>query len=251
MPFKKFLKAKLKHQTENLLFKKFPYFFLDMMNSYFRLEVEGIENLPKRGRALLVANHSGASGLDAMLIAAHVHQATGRYARILTHSFWFMHKFTGVPAEKLGFIKATYENGVRCLHKNNLVLIFPEGESGNFKPTIEAYQLQEFRRGFVRMAVETEAPIIPTMVIGAEETHINLKQLSISKWVKGLSIPLPLNLIPLPSKWKIVFLPPIYLPYSPSQVSDVDLMRELAEDLQERMQENLNRLLEQRKTIFK
>lgn len=245
------LKNFLKNQSENLLFKKLPYFFLDTMNSYFRLEVEGIENVPKRGRALLVSNHSGASGLDAMIIAAHTHKATGRYLRILTHSFWFLHKITQIPAEKLGFIKATYENGVRCLNKNNLVLIFPEGENGNFKPTIEAYQLQEFRRGFVRMALETESPIIPIMVIGAEETHINLKQLSVGRWIKGLSIPLPLNLIPLPSKWKIVYLPPIYLPYSPNQVDDVDLVRELAEDLQEKMQANLNRLLEQRKTIFK
>lgn len=245
------LKNFLKNQSENFLFKKFPFFFLDMMNSYFRLEVEDIEHIPKRGRALLVSNHSGVSGLDAMLIAAHVNQSTGRYLRILTHTFWFLHKFTQIPAEKLGFIKATYENGVRSLNKNNLVLIFPEGESGNFKPTIEAYQLQEFRRGFVRMALETEAPIIPVMVIGAEETHINLAQLSVGKWVKGLSIPLPLNLIPLPSKWKIVFMPPIYLPYSASQVNDVDLVRELAEDLQEKMQANLNRLLEQRKTIFK
>lgn len=236
---------------KNFLFKTFPFFFLDMMNSYFRLEVEGTENLPKRGRALLVANHSGVSGLDAMLIAANAHKATGRYLRILTHSFWFLHKITGVPAEKLGFIKATYENGVRHLNKNNLVLIFPEGESGNFKPSSEAYQLQEFRRGFVRMALETESPIIPTMVIGAEESHINLKQLSVGRWVKGLTIPLPLNLIPLPSKWKIVFLPPIYLPYSPSQVSDKDLVHELAEDFQESMQEKLSSLLEKRKHIFK
>lgn len=247
----KHLKKLLQSRSENFLFKTFPYFFLDMMNSYFRLEVEGEENLPKRGRALLVANHSGVTGLDAMLIAAHVHHSTGRYLRILTHTFWFLHKITQIPAEKLGFIKATYENGVRSLTKNNLVLIFPEGEDGVFKPSSEAYQLQEFRRGFVRMALETEAPIIPTMVIGAEESHINLKQLSVGRWIKGLTIPLPLNLIPLPSKWKIVFLPPIYLPYSPAQAKDVDLVRELAEDLQERMQENLNRLLEQRKTIFK
>ena len=244
------IKNLLKDQSEKVLFKTLPYFFLNMMNSYFRLEVEGVENIPKRGRALLISNHSGVSGLDAMLIAAHVHTATGRYLRILTHSFWFIHKITQVSVEKLGFIKATYENGVRCLNKNNLVLIFPEGESGNFKPTIEAYQLQEFRRGFVRMALETQSPLIPIIVIGAEESHINLKQLSVSRWIKGLTIPLPLNLIPLPSKWKIVFLPPIYLPYSAEQVNDVDLVRELAEDIQERMQDNLSRLLEQRKQIF-
>ena len=63
-----------------------------------------------------------------------------------------------------------------------MIILFPEGEKGNFKPSRKSYELQEFKRGFVRMALETQSPIIPTLVIGAEETHINLSQLKLPKY---------------------------------------------------------------------
>ena len=63
--------------------------------------------------------------------------------------------------------------------------------------------------GFLRMALETKKPIVPTLIIGAEETNLNIGNFDFSKIVKGLRIPMPLNMLPLPAKWKIVFLPPI------------------------------------------
>ena len=54
---------------------------------------------------------------------------------------------------------------------------------GNFKASSNRYHLQEFKRGFIRMALLTKAPIIPTLIIGAEETHINLKQLKLAKYI--------------------------------------------------------------------
>jgi 1-acyl-sn-glycerol-3-phosphate acyltransferase len=100
-----------------------------------------------------------------------------------------------------------------------------------FKPSFKAYRLQEFKRGFIRAAIETNSPIVPVIVIGAEETHINLQQLKLSKYLRGLVLPIPLNVLPLPARWKIVFLEPIHLPYKPSAVNDSELMHEIAEDL--------------------
>ncbi len=151
-----------------------------------------------------------------------------------------MNKTIAVPAQKLGFFEANFKNGIEALLKHQLVLLFPEGEQGNFKPSSKAYQLQEFRRGFVRMAIETGCPIIPTLVIGAEETHVNLSQLKLTKYLRGLILPLPLNIIPLPSKWRIIFLKPIILPYPKSKVSDRELVVEIAEEIQEMMQKRLN-----------
>ncbi len=150
----------------------------------------------------------------------------------------------------MGFTEATYENGISALEKNNLIVIFPEGEDGNFKPSSQMYQLQEFRRGFVRMAVQTQSPIVPCLIMGAEETHINLSKLKFTKYLRGVVLPLPLNVIPLPVKWKIKFLPPIYLPYKASQVSDGDLMHEIAEEIQEQMQEALSDELNKRRGFF-
>jgi 1-acyl-sn-glycerol-3-phosphate acyltransferase len=238
------------HSRDTVLYKILPHFFLELMGTYFRVQVEGQENLPKRGKALITPNHSGVSGFDAMVLHHEITRAIGRYPRVLTHHLWFLTKTTSIPANRLGFIEASMDNGLKCLKKNQLVVLFPEGESGNFKPSNRAYQLQEFKRGFIRMALRAGSPIIPTLVIGAEETHINLSQLKLTKFLRGLVIPLPLNLLPLPSKWKIVFMEPIHLPYTADSADDQELVRELAAELQDKMQERLNQELSKRDSVF-
>lgn len=235
---------------DTLLFRVFPRFVMEIMKKYFRLQIEGIENIPKTGPVLIIPNHSGFSGFDAMVLAYVIQSETRRVPRVLTHYFWFLNETTAIPANKLGFIEATTENGVKLLKKKALVVLFPEGESGNFKPSSKMYQLQEFKRGFVRMALQTQATLIPTLIIGAEETHINLSQLKFTKYLKGLVIPLPLNLIPLPVKWKIKFLKPIDLPYAISSVEDVDLVHEIAQETQEVMQKALNDEIKKRESVF-
>ncbi len=235
---------------DTLLYRVVPYFAMEILRKYFRLEIEGLENIPKKGPVLMAPNHSGFSGFDALIIAHILHQEKKRVPRVLSHHLWFLSSTTSVPAKKLGFTEATYENGLRLLKKNNLIVLFPEGESGNFKPSSEMYQLQEFKRGFVRMALKTSAPIVPTLVIGAEETHINLSQLKFTKFLRGTVLPLPLNFLPLPVKWKIKFLPAIYLPYKPSQAENRELVVEISEDIQETMQEALNLEIKKRKKLF-
>jgi hypothetical protein len=88
------------------------------------------------------------------------------------------------------------------------------------------------------------------LVLGAEETHINLKQLKFTKYLRGLVLPLPLNVIPLPAKWKIIFLPPIQLPYKPSAADDYELVREISDDIQEDMQAVLSEEVGKRGFIY-
>jgi 1-acyl-sn-glycerol-3-phosphate acyltransferase len=235
---------------DTVLYKILPHFFLELMGTYFRVQVEGAENLPKRGKALIIPNHSGVSGFDAMVLNHEITRAIGRYPRVLTHHLWFLTKTTSIPAQRLGFIEASMDNGLKCLKKNQMVVLFPEGEAGNFKPSSRAYQLQEFKRGFIRMALKAQAPIVPTLVIGAEETHVNLSRLKLTKFLRGLILPLPLNMLPLPSKWKIVFMEPVHLPYTADSAEDRELVRELAADLQDKMQERLNDELARRDSIF-
>jgi 1-acyl-sn-glycerol-3-phosphate acyltransferase len=235
---------------DTLLYRVLPHLMLEILRKYFRLEVEGLENVPRRGSGIIAPNHSGYSGFDALLLSHVINKDLKRIARVLTHHFWFLSKTTAIPAQKMGFTEATFDNGVHALQKNNLIIIFPEGESGNFKPTAKMYQMQEFKRGFVRMALATQSPIIPTLVLGAEETHINLSQLKFTKYLKGTVIPLPLNILPLPVKWKIKFLPPIYLPYKKDAVHDRDLVVDITQDIQEQMQESLSDEIRKRGSAF-
>ncbi len=232
--------------ADALLYKVFPRFFMEVLRKYFRLEIEGAENIPRSGPVIIAPNHSGFSGFDAMVLAYILQQETKRVPRVMTHQLWFLTEKTALPAKKLGFIEATFENGISLLKKKHLIVLFPEGENGNFKPSSKRYQLQEFKRGFVRMALQTGAPIIPTLVIGAEETHINLQQLKFSKFLRGLVLPLPLNIIPLPAKWKIVFHKPIYLPFGPEKINDVETCHDLATEIQESMQKKLNKIIKKR-----
>lgn len=235
---------------ETLIYRLMPRLLMEIARKYFRLEVEGLENIPKKGRAIIAPNHSGYSGFDAMLLGHEIFKSTHRIPRVLTHHLWFLTSATAIPAQKLGFLEATTNNGLQQLRKNNLIILFPEGEYGNFKPSTEAYQLQEFKRGFVRMAIMTQAPIIPTIIMGAEETHINLRQLKFTKYLIGGVLPLPLNILPLPAKWKIRFLPPIVLPYRPSAVHDTELIHEVAQDFRELMQKAITEEVEKREWIY-
>lgn len=236
--------------TDALLYKVFPRLFMELMKKYFRLEIEGVENIPTKGPVIIAPNHSGFSGFDAMILAYILQQQTRRIPRVMTHHLWFLTDTTALPAHKLGFIEATFENGLSLLKKNHLVVLFPEGANGNFKTTAKMYQLQEFKRGFIRLALTTGAPIIPTLVIGAEETHINLQKLKFTKFLRGLVLPLPLNIIPLPAKWKIVFTKPIYLPFEPNKVDDAELCYELANEIQESMQKKLNKEIRKRGSAY-
>ncbi len=237
-------------ERDILLYRVLPRWIMELVRKYFRLEIEGLEHIPKKGAAIVTPNHSGYMGIDAALLAHILTQEARRIPRVLTHHFWFLTKTTALPAQKMGFTEATFSNGIKELRKKNLIVVFPEGEAGNFKPTQKMYELQEFRRGFVRMALETGAPIIPCIVIGAEESQINLKELKLTKFLKGLVIPLPLNVIPLPVKWKIKFLKPIRLPYGPKAIGNTELIHEICEEIQEKMQTAMHKELKKRKSIF-
>ncbi len=196
--------------VKNDRFRKASRVWMKLLRVYFRLEVEGIENIPKKGKAIISPNHSGYSGFDAVLLGHVVLKYRRRIPRILAHrAFFDLSSRVREVSESFGLRKASIGGGAEILKKNRLIVLFPEGESGNFKSSRKAYLLKPFHTGFVRMALESEAPIIPCVIIGAEETHLNLGNINLSKVIKGLRIPLPLNVLPLPAKWRIVFLKPI------------------------------------------
>ena len=237
-------------EPEILAYRVLPHFLMILAENYFRLQIEGAEHIPRRGPALIAPNHSGFSGIDALLLSHEVFKLSGRLPRLLTHKFWFLTKATKIPAEKIGFIEANMANGLKQLKKNNLVIVFPEGEAGNFKPSNKRYHLQPFKSGFVRMALLRQCPIIPTLILGAEETHFNLANLKFSKFLPGVTLPLPFNILPLPAKWKIKFLPPIFLPYQPDAVDDRELLDELLEELREQFQTAISEEVAQRGSVY-
>lgn len=216
-----------------------PHLALEGLSRYFRLEIQGVENIPKRGACIIAANHSGFAGLDALLLYHSIKKFRKRLPKTLAHKLWFRSAMTKQLMLRFGFHEAKMGTGVQLLKRNSALIVFPEGESGNFKPSVQMYQLQPFRSGLVRLALESGAPIIPVLITGAEEANITIKQLKLPKLFNRMLLPLPLNVVPLPTKWSIYVLPRIDLPYERAKGDDHNLVREITEDIQDQMQDAL------------
>jgi hypothetical protein len=57
---------------EELAFRFVPQFTLEVIRRYLRIEVEGLEHLPATGPYIVVSNHSGYSGFDAIMLANEI-----------------------------------------------------------------------------------------------------------------------------------------------------------------------------------
>src|SRR4051795_12371250 len=140
---------------------------------WFRVEVEGIDNVPSDGGALLVSNHAGALPPDASMIAKAIKEEHSRPRPLY---LTMEHFFKGYPGfsmllPKIGAVPAHPSNVHRLLYdEQQLVLVFPEGRKGTEKLYKDRYRLRRFGRGgFVEAAMRARAPIVPIAVVGAEE----------------------------------------------------------------------------------
>ena len=235
---------------QQLAYRVLPGFLLDLITKYLRVKTQGVNHIPKKGPYIIVSNHSGYMGFDALMLGHQVYQLRKRIPRIIAHKMWFLRPEISVHAEQMGMIPATYENGLKILEEGEPLILFPEGEEGNFKPSKRRYHLRRFRRGFVRLALATGAPIVPAVVIGAEETHITLSQLRWAKEIIGIIVPIPLNVIPLPAKWKIIFLKPIKLEKDLEKANDMIYVTKLGREIRLQLQKELHTQLKERTTIF-
>jgi 1-acyl-sn-glycerol-3-phosphate acyltransferase len=141
---------------------------------WFRCEVQGIENVPAEGGALLVSNHSGALPPDAAMIAKAIKEEHPHPRPV---HLTVEHFFKGYPGfsmllPKIGAVAAHPANVHRLLYdERQLVLVFPEGRKGTEKLYKDRYRLRRFGRGgFVEAAMRARAPIVPIAVVGAEES---------------------------------------------------------------------------------
>lgn len=230
---------------------------------YWRVSVNGMENIPDSGRALLVANHSGQLPFDGAMLGLSVlleHPAQ-RLTRTL-YATWF--PTLPVIADmftKFGQAMATDDNARRLLEADELVAVFPEGYKGVGKLFKDRYKLARFGRGgFVRTALKTKAPMLPVAIVGAEETYISLAQAPmIAKLIGFPYFPIsptwpwlgPLGLIPLPTKWTIEIGTPIPTDgYEDGAENNLMLVSQLTDQVRNTVQEMLFSRLAQRRSVF-
>ncbi|MGE0870231.1 MAG: lysophospholipid acyltransferase family protein [Kofleriaceae bacterium] len=222
---------------------------------YFRANAYGIENIPKTGRALFVSNHSGQLPFDGVVIAAatFLEPEQPRIVRSMVEYFVPTVPFASYLLARWGQITGTPENCRRLLASEEIVLVFPEGAKGISKPFSQRYQLTEFGKGFMRLALEMQAPIIPIAVIGAEEQApaFNIKPLARLLGVPSLPIvPYPpfFPLIPLPVKYRLYFGEPMMFTGDPDD--DDEVLDEKVKRVRHRIQSMIHVGLREREHVF-
>jgi 1-acyl-sn-glycerol-3-phosphate acyltransferase len=223
---------------------------------YFRTEVHGIDRLPP-GRVIIVANHSGQLPIDAMILGCSLFfdAAQPRVIRAMIDRWAASLPFVSTFFTRLGSVVGARDNARRLLDREEALLVFPEGVKGISKPFTQRYQLQEFGTGFMRIALETGAPILPVAVVGAEEQYINVGNAKLLASL--LNIPacpiipqmmLPFGQLPLPTKYRLFFGEP--LRFVGNVDTDDTVVAENVFVVQKAIQTLLNVGLSQRRGVF-
>jgi 1-acyl-sn-glycerol-3-phosphate acyltransferase len=233
---------------------------------WFRVEVEGIDNVPSERGALLVSNHAGALPPDAPMIGKAIREEhpTPRPLYITVEHFFKGYPGFSMLIPKTGCVAAHPANVHRLLYdERQLVLVFPEGRKGTEKLYRDRYRLRRFGRGgFVEAAMRAEAQIVPTCVVGAEESAPIFGHIDVMKRLTGLLyFPItptfpwlgPFGMLGyLPAKFKIRFLEPIDTVElgGAEAAEDKALVQTLAQEIRAQIQENLHEMLAQRKSVW-
>ena len=232
---------------------------------WFRCEVEGIENVPAEGGALLVSNHSGALPPDAAVIARAIREEHPRPRPLHITVEHFFKGYPGFSAliPKIGCVPAHPANVHRLLYdERQLVLVFPEGRKGTEKTYNQRYRLRRFGRGgFVEAAARAEAKLVPVCVVGAEEAMPIFAQVNLLRRLTGLLyFPItptfpwlgPLGMFAyLPAKFRIRFLDPIDTAnVSVDPAPDTAQVQTVAQEVRARIQENLDEMLAARRSVW-
>ena len=227
---------------------------------YWRIEYEGLENIPVSGRAVFVSNHRGFMPLDAVMHLSLILAERKRVVRFLIIPCLLYFPFLANFLTKLGGVIASQENAARLMAEDNVVGVFPEGIRGTFQPYRDTFKLRDFAKSaFAAVAVEHQAPIIPVAVIGHSEIFPIIGRFD-WVWAKKLTgwpyfpiaPPFPLlPVVPFPSKWHVRVLPPVAVnQFRPEDARNEKLMAELARYVQHIMQSNIDQMRARRKHIF-
>jgi 1-acyl-sn-glycerol-3-phosphate acyltransferase len=233
---------------------------------YFRGEVRGLGNIPDDGPVLMVGNHSGGNltpDTTVFSLAFHAYFGVERPFHQLAHNLVL--SFPGLGfLRKYGTVAASPENARTALRSGSAVLVYPGGDREVHRPSWQSGRVDfGHRKGYVRLALDEDVPIVPVVAIGGQETALflsrgewlaklllldrvfRLKVLPISiapPW--GLNVGDFLGHLPLPSKIVVEVLPPIRLREEFGDDPDVD---EVHAHVVRLMQETLDALAAERR----
>jgi 1-acyl-sn-glycerol-3-phosphate acyltransferase len=219
-------------------------------DKYFHVTAHGLEHVPPTGRALIIPNHSGQLPLDGFLVgvALATNPHGPRLARAMIERFFPTIPWVGNFLNAIGGVLGDPVNCGKMLEMEEAIIVFPEGVRGSGKPFRDRYRLQRFGNGFMHLAVNHNAPVVPVAVVGCEETMPALG--NIKPLAKLLGVPyfplLPIY-FPLPARVSLYFGKPMHFgpgPFTEAQAT------ECVETVKDEIRRLIDHGLKQRKSIF-
>jgi 1-acyl-sn-glycerol-3-phosphate acyltransferase len=144
---------------------------------YFRYEVEGFDVLARAEPSLIVGYHGGPWTFDLWMLAARMHDELGYFPRAVWHPIWWRSPAIGQAVTELGGLPgrpaAAEVEAIKS--RGEHLVVAPGGPREGLRPFWRRSRV-EFgrRRGYVRLALEHDLPIIPVVASGLDATFIGL-----------------------------------------------------------------------------
>lgn len=233
---------------------------------WHRAEVRGLDLVPREGPVLLVGNHSGGNmspDTFAFILAFISFFGVERPFHQLAHDL-VVSMPSPVNLRKFGTVAASRANAEKALASGAAVLVYPGGDYEVHRPSWEGGTV-DFggRKGFLRLAIDRDVPIVPVVSAGGQETALFLSRgtwlarlLGIDRLVRLKVMPISLTVpwgltvgdfvprLPLPAKLTTQVLPPFDVAAEFGDDPDLDAVDA---ELRTRMQRALNALMAERR----
>src|SRR3989440_9447954 len=258
-------KADLDERDPDYIRETLPGMWL-LASFYFRADVKGLENIPAEGPVLLVGNHSGGNMTPDTLVFT---LAFNTYFGVERRFYQLAHNLVlAMPAlaslRKYGTVAASAANANKALDSGAALLVYPGGDYEVHRPTWGSGRGGVGgRKGYIRLALEKDVPIVPVVSLGGQETALflsrgerlarllrldrlfPLKVLPISLAIPwGLHVGDLLRHLPLPAQNPMRALPPLHLRKQFGRKPDID---EINDHVLGAMQATLDSLAEKRR----
>jgi len=225
---------------------------------YFRCITTGLENLPE-GRVLLIGNHAGQMAFDGLMVttACILEAKPPRLSRGMGEYWLGTLPYMSVLLDRTGNAVGTRQTCIDMLRHGECVMAFPEGVRGMNKVYADAYKLMEFGLGFMRLALETDTPIVPVSIVGSEEQNPGIADLKGVASLLGmpsfpvtLTFPLlgPFGMLPMPVRYHIEFGKPMR--FEGHAEDEDDVIEAKVEQVKAAISAGLDRGRAARKSIF-
>lgn len=220
---------------------------------YFRVDSHGIENVPQRGAAILVANHAGALPIDAALLCLDVLRRTEppRIPRPIADHFVPRLPGFGTLAARLGMVDGTRSSARILIERGELLIVWPEGVSGPAKRFSARYRLQHWCEGFAELAIHHRVPVIPVAIVGAEESWPLIGKLRHFHPFAAPYVPVPATPVPLPAHYYLRYGEALRLDRGTRDDEAPDLVTNGATRVRVALENLLARSCDERKGVFR